>query len=82
MSPESSQAAAASSAEVAVPPLPPGSDRADIVGTAAWAAAGGPPLTRWQRLDQLRLALGRTSPTCQPRSVGSSRRSGCCQPRR
>jgi HD domain len=58
MSPVSIRAASAPSAEVAVPPLPAGSDRADIVGTAAWAAAGGPPLTRRQRLGQLRLALG------------------------
>jgi hypothetical protein len=58
MSPAGISAASASLAEVAVPPLPPGSDRADIVGTAAWAAAGGPPLTRRQRLEQLRLALG------------------------
>jgi len=50
--------AAVPSSESAVPPLPPGSDRIDMVGTAAWAAAGGPPLTRRQRLAQLRLALG------------------------
>ncbi len=58
MSPARIQAVPASSAEVQVPPLPPGSGRADIVGTAAWAAAGGPPLTWRQRLGQLRLALG------------------------
>ena len=51
-------AVAASSAATAEPSLPPGSARADVVGTVAWAAAGGPPLTLRQRLGQLSLALG------------------------
>jgi len=51
-------AVAASSTAPSVPCLPPGSERADLVGTVAWAAAGGPPLTLRQRLGQLSLALG------------------------
>ena len=33
--------------------VPPGSDDPDIVGTNAWAANGGAPLTRTQKLKQL-----------------------------
>src|SRR5262249_47312278 len=51
-------APATGSAGVYVRALPPGSERADLAGTAAWAAAGGPPLTGRQRLGQLRPAGG------------------------
>jgi len=58
MSRASAQPVSVLSTEGDTSSLPPGSDCADIVGTAAWAAAGGPPLTLRQRLGQLRLALG------------------------